>query len=113
MRKGEFRHSVKADERDGYNKSDEAKWVVDVEAPTPRRFFSKHAANDRPDDGSDGPGAKHEGKVLGSQPQWDDVAENDLRQGDDAAASNALDTSTCEQNGEVFGYGAEYRSDGE
>ena len=110
---GEDRRSVEPDVQRRDQQTDGAERKVDVEAPPPRRLLRETAADDWADDAADRPRGQHEGEVLGALSQGHDVAEDDLGQGDDASAADALNAAAREQDAEVVGDGTEGSAKGE
>lgn len=75
--------------------------------------FSECAADDGPGGGAHSPHRAHEAEILAALPQRHEVRDDDFREGDDAAAADALEGAAGEEDGEGVGDGADDGADGE
>lgn len=75
--------------------------------------FSECAADDGAGGGAHSPHRAHEAEVFAALPQGHEVCDDDFREGDDAAAADALEGAAGEEDGEGVADGADDGADGE
>jgi hypothetical protein len=62
-----------------------------LNVPAPGNILYERTTNYRTDDTADGPSTEDHSKKLRPLPQWYNIAEHYLCDGDDATATNSLD----------------------
>lgn len=113
LSEGELGYCVEPDENQSEHKSQKTEWEVDIETPTPCRVLNEGTSDDRSDDSSYSPSTQDDGEILGAEPQWHDITEDDLAECDDTSTTDTLDASPDEHDCKVIRNSTKYCSDRE
>lgn len=102
----EFAHDIARDlglmqEQDHKNKTNGYHGQINVEYPPPGDILCETRTDERASDGADRPDTAQHTEPVAPEGKWDKVGDNDLGEGEDPAAANALNGAAGQDDAEV------------